>query len=812
MSSLAGLVANYGDSDEERDDYRPVPPRIAPSAGAAVAPPPEGYENAAIHPPPIPHCPWSACYDESSGFTYYWNQQTNAVTWEAPPEYLLALKVAQQQLHAQGSAEVSAEEWQLYQQALAEKQTVQPKASSKSVPSKSSKKPDPKEKPSGRYVRGGGRKRAMSDDEDEKIELITSYHNSDSESNDETESPKKSSLKPPPPQPTTSPAPKLAPVTPVPKVVKKLKKPPPVEYGPPLPPNQNYTMPIGPELPPQIVAPVTVAPKSPDIPPPPPPTITKEEEKKSPKANDTEDSEDESLLLIKLKDKAKLLEKLGGEIPSELKEMIKDAPKVKTPPAENDKEADIDDLLAEIEKKELPKVKAKKIDIFDEASNDSAKVSRGTPTPPRCSETPPLEELKTLFPSAKTITNEPDDKPVSLFPSAANIVMEASIEIQENGVDKPTNKTDTPPPLPEKKPNIYLSDSNSLPSTSRKKFRISNSVLPERPKPEPVSYTTKYSSHIEGFSSERTGLGFSKDDEMDSTKDKETVSYGKGLMFTKGEVLNEDKKDEELDDMVDLVEAKLKFLNQVQPSMVTPVQEMLIQMQTLVVAWRAGALTGRYWRRWVKTAGQALTQQEAAAAPPGWLCAFQRSAGRYQYIRQSDGLAQWEYPMPVADMDISTTPPHPGIEQEETILNPPLPATPPLPTAPPPPPPAPARPLTPPPPAWHDPPPPGIEEAPPPLPTEPPKPKQEIGDELASFYNDLAELEKQTPSLPTTAVNSPEHKPPPSVSETEKKKENKEEKKKKTKVKISSSIGMKHKSVSSLVAKWQQVAEEINSD
>lgn len=31
-------------------------------------------------------------------------------------------------------------------------------------------------------------------------------------------------------------------------------------------------------------------------------------------------------------------------------------------------------------------------------------------------------------------------------------------------------------------------------------------------------------------------------------------------------------------------------------------------------------------------------------------------------------------------------------------------------------------------------------------------------------------------------------------------------------VKISASVGLKHKSVSNMVAKWQQVAEEINSD
>lgn len=30
---------------------------------------------------------WEKCYDEESGFDYYWNTKTNEVTWDMPPEY-----------------------------------------------------------------------------------------------------------------------------------------------------------------------------------------------------------------------------------------------------------------------------------------------------------------------------------------------------------------------------------------------------------------------------------------------------------------------------------------------------------------------------------------------------------------------------------------------------------------------------------------------------------------------------------------------------------------------------------------------------
>nr|XP_026488504.1 formin-binding protein 4-like isoform X1 [Vanessa tameamea] len=764
MSKLnpLGLLVNYGDSDEDIDEGSPLSAKHNDYTTSRLAKTPAtypGYESsyqapntpAGIHPAPIPHCPWSACYDENSGFTYYWNQQTNAVTWEAPPEYMLALKLAQQQLHTSGSTEVSAEEWQLYQQALAEKQNSQNKIIAKTAVN-TTKKPEKgtKEKNSKSL-----KKRAASDDEEEKIELITSYHNSDSESNDESE--KTPPVKPPLPKP-----PNKLPKHPQ----KKQKTKTQVEFGPPLPPNQNYTVPIGPELPTGLQNESTL--KSPenkvDI------TVKQDAPQTSKSIDD--DGQDENCLLQKLKDKAKLLEKLGGELPSDLQKIIKDDTKSNnaSPRGEsNAAELDIDDLLQEIEKTELPKVKSKDINERQKSNRNSTSSS-----PKSGERTPPLEEFHALFPN----TNGPS---TSLFPSAANI-----------DESKPDIKPEAPVVVEkEKKENVYLTNLDvPIENVGRKKLRISNSVLPDRRKEKvelPV-YTTKYSQFIEGFSNERTGLGFTKEEDTGSSP-KNMINYGNGLTFTKGETLNEEKKDEDLDDLTDLVEAKLKFLNQLQPCVLSPLQEMLIQMQTLVSAFRAGALSGAYWRRWARGAEGALAQHEAAAAPPGWLCVFQRSEGRYCYRRESDGFVQYEYPAVAnTDMDICTTPPHPSTEPKQEVN-------------PPPPPPSPPR-------CWRTtPPPPGTDPVAPPPPRIQ-EPKKEIGDELQSFYNDIAELEKTSGS---TEPNSPEPPPPPEISDKSKDKENKVVKKK-PKMKVSSSLGMKQKSVSTLVAKWQQVADEINSD
>ncbi|GBP53836.1 hypothetical protein EVAR_42556_1 [Eumeta japonica] len=100
--------------------------------------------------------------------------------------------------------------------------------------------------------------------------------------------------------------------------------------------------------------------------------------------------------------------------------------------------------------------------------------------------------------------------------------------------------------------------------------------------------------------------------------------------------------------------------------------------------------------------------------------------------------------------------------------------------------------------------------------------KECLGDELLSFYKDIADLDKVTIEEVKSTPGSPPAPPPPSVVAGAAASETRVDikhvdatakgSKKKSKVKISSSMGMKHKTVSSMVAKWQQVADEITSD
>lgn len=64
-NALAGLIGNYGDSDDESEDGVTNTPRGAVDTGAyrgAIA----GAQVAAIHPAPIPHCR-KYCYRFSNG-------------------------------------------------------------------------------------------------------------------------------------------------------------------------------------------------------------------------------------------------------------------------------------------------------------------------------------------------------------------------------------------------------------------------------------------------------------------------------------------------------------------------------------------------------------------------------------------------------------------------------------------------------------------------------------------------------------------------------------------------------------------------
>lgn len=49
------------------------------------------------------YCPWQEICDESTGYNYYWNVETNDVTWECPTEYIIYLK----SMHSTGGEDLT---------------------------------------------------------------------------------------------------------------------------------------------------------------------------------------------------------------------------------------------------------------------------------------------------------------------------------------------------------------------------------------------------------------------------------------------------------------------------------------------------------------------------------------------------------------------------------------------------------------------------------------------------------------------------------------------------------------------------------
>ncbi|CAK9818615.1 Formin-binding protein 4 [Anthophora quadrimaculata] len=137
------------------------------------------------------------------------------------------------------------------------------------------------------------------------------------------------------------------------------------------------------------------------------------------------------------------------------------------------------------------------------------------------------------------------------------------------------------------------------------------------------------------------------------------------------EASSESKEDEgEVNLLSQIILEKLKFLSEGKPN-VSPVQMMSIQLQTLFVAWEADCLEKNYLRRWLTDTSHELERLEQDAAPPGWLCQWDRSHKRYYYQNTTTGITQWTYPDTgiaggAEEMEICSTPP--PTEQEEIIL------------------------------------------------------------------------------------------------------------------------------------------------
>lgn len=83
-SGLAGLVS-YGSDDDE--DETPAPAATVSAIPAAAVTTATSYASAAASvrspSPPLPRG-WTACKDDESGDTYWWNENTDETTWDRP--------------------------------------------------------------------------------------------------------------------------------------------------------------------------------------------------------------------------------------------------------------------------------------------------------------------------------------------------------------------------------------------------------------------------------------------------------------------------------------------------------------------------------------------------------------------------------------------------------------------------------------------------------------------------------------------------------------------------------------------------------
>lgn len=142
---------------------------------------------------------------------------------------------------------------------------------------------------------------------------------------------------------------------------------------------------------------------------------------------------------------------------------------------------------------------------------------------------------------------------------------------------------------------------------------------------------------------ERQGLGFKSDTDTKSpAQDKTKLNYpgfqSGGLIFVKSDVLNpvnevEGKETEsdvnkaetlkKIEETHKTLNEKLTFLSEGRDP-VSPVQIIIIQMETLYEAMKAGSLTVTYLHKWLKETCSELVKLEKDAAPSGWLLQWDR--------------------------------------------------------------------------------------------------------------------------------------------------------------------------------------------
>ncbi|XP_050523146.1 formin-binding protein 4-like [Daktulosphaira vitifoliae] len=245
-----------------------------------------------------------------------------------------------------------------------------------------------------------------------------------------------------------------------------------------------------------------------------------------------------------------------------------------------------------------------------------------------------------------------------------------------------------------------------------------------------------------------------------------------------------------------LISAKLHFLSDCESNTnLSSVQIMTIKIDTLMEAWKENSLKDEYFSKWLDEMAIELNTLEKSVAPAGWNCQWDKLNTRYFYQNISNGHTQWHYPIEESE-SIETSP-------KDTEVHTPSPLNI----------------------SEHD-----SHPEPEDMDIEddghkegteiivPPVPGDELSFELNSFYADIAQFESNSTGQIETmvAVQSPSIEQSPClkiISDSDKKLEEKEivvkPKKKKKVGKLDMGLGLKHKHVSSLVEKWQQIQNEI---
>uniref|UniRef100_A0A0K8T5P4 WW domain-containing protein n=1 Tax=Lygus hesperus TaxID=30085 RepID=A0A0K8T5P4_LYGHE len=553
----------------------PVPDTKTPeNQTPAVEPQPEQPKG-----PSAPTVAWQECYDSSTGFAYYWNVETNEVTWDMPIEYQMYLEAMKQWQQAQAQAEVAAlmerarnqklqqqQQQQLQQQHLLVQQAQEAAASKQAEQLKSSKKTKTKKKRSRRM----SQKKSDSEDE-EKIELITSYGPN---SGDESESDQE------PPPTAAPPGPKIEAKLSadarrkrkLQKMIKETAKRNSTEnqmMGPQLPASRLPSIennPLGSSLVPYRDADSDLEdnkdePLSSTL----MALMSQQEEKgkiESKKESPTDD-DDESALLDRLRSQTQVLQELGGEIPEEIKSIIV-----------NKDGSDMGSLVPS----------------YSEGSDDDD-----------------TEKLSSLL-KKKIKAKESSNKPAAS--KSANADGQQLYEPEE--ALSPQSRADSPEPTAEPLPTI------------KRKLKLE---IPVNPKIESLVLPASGKDDLKG-------LGFTSSEP--STKKTKTDK----IMFVKAETLQFQDTDtkattKEFDpgspneSNIDIKDASRILLDKMQflaaaKDPVSPVQLWAIQLETLLAAWESQNLKTSYFENWLTSITKELETLESTVAPEGWRCEWQR--------------------------------------------------------------------------------------------------------------------------------------------------------------------------------------------